>query len=59
MGAQSWGMACYKEIPLKTIRKQKRPQYSFFRYGLDLIRDLITRPPVLQKIKKIISLGLL
>lgn len=38
--------AIKKEIPLKTIRKQKRPQYSFFRYGLDLIRDLITRPHV-------------
>lgn len=31
-----------KAIPLKNIRKQKRPQYSFFRYGLDLIRDLVT-----------------
>ncbi|VEH33817.1 IS4 family transposase [Legionella sainthelensi] len=36
--------AIRKAIPIKKIRKQKRPQYSFFRYGLDLIRDLITRP---------------
>jgi hypothetical protein len=31
-----------KPIPLKTIRSQRRPQYSFFRYGLDLIRDIVT-----------------
>lgn len=31
-----------KPIPIKTIRKQRRPQYSYFRYGLDFIRDLVT-----------------
>lgn len=31
-----------KPIPLKTIKKQRRPQYSFFRYGLDLIGDVVT-----------------
>ena len=33
-----------KSIPLRIIRKQKRPQFSFFRYGLDLIRDQVTSP---------------
>ncbi|MFV0821270.1 IS4 family transposase [Legionella micdadei] len=43
-----------KAIPLKTVRKQKRPQFSFFRYGLDLIRDLITTPFKTKLFKQII-----
>lgn len=31
-----------KPIPLKKLRRQKRPQNSFFRLGLDSLRDLIT-----------------
>lgn len=31
-----------KKIPLKTLRKQRRPQNSFFRFGLDCLRDLLT-----------------
>lgn len=41
--------AIKKAIPIKTIRKQKRPQYSFFRYGLALIRDRVTRPSAQNK----------
>lgn len=32
-----------KPIPLKKLRNQKRPQNSFFRFGLDHLRDLLTR----------------
>lgn len=32
-----------KPIQLKKIRGQLRPQYSLFRYGFDLIRDLLTQ----------------
>jgi len=31
-----------KPIPWKKLRRQKRPQNSFFRLGLDSLRDLIT-----------------
>ena len=31
-----------KAIRFKIIKRQKRPQYTFFRYGLDIIRDAIT-----------------
>lgn len=31
-----------KPIPLKQLRQQKRPQNSFFRLGLDTLRDLLT-----------------
>jgi hypothetical protein len=31
-----------KSIPLKRLRQQKRPQNSFFRLGLDCLRDLLT-----------------
>ncbi len=31
-------------IPLKNYKESKRPQYSFFRYGLDLLRDLLLQP---------------
>lgn len=31
-----------KPIPLKKLRKQRRPQNSFFRLGLDCLRDLLT-----------------
>lgn len=34
--------ATQKRIPLKTLRKQRRPQNSFFRLGLDCLRDLLT-----------------
>lgn len=34
--------ACLKPIPLKKLRNQKRPQNSFFRLGLDSLRDLLT-----------------
>ncbi len=31
-----------KPIPMKSIKKQRRPQYSYFRYGLDYIRGLVS-----------------
>lgn len=31
-----------KKIPLKLIKGQRRPQYSFFKYGFDVLRDLYT-----------------
>lgn len=31
-----------KPIALKKLRNQKRPQNSFFRLGLDVLRDLLT-----------------
>jgi hypothetical protein len=34
--------ASIKPIPLKKLRNQKRPQNSFFRLGLDNLRDLLT-----------------
>lgn len=34
--------ASLKPIPLKKLRNQKRPQSSFFRLGLDCLRDLLT-----------------
>ena len=34
--------AIKKAIPLKKIQQQRRPQYSFFRYGLDYLRDCFT-----------------
>ena len=34
--------ASIKSIPLKKLRNQKRPKNSFFRFGLDNLRDLIT-----------------
>lgn len=34
--------ASIKPIPLKKIRNQKRPKNSFFRLGLDLLRDFLT-----------------
>ena len=43
-----------KSIPLRTIQKQKRPQFSFFRYGLDLIRDQLTSPPQRKIFRQII-----
>lgn len=33
--------ALKKPIRFKQFRRQKRPQYTFFRYGLDLIRDIL------------------
>ena len=32
-----------KPIPLKKLRNQRRPQNSYFRLGLDIIRDLLTQ----------------
>lgn len=34
--------AIKKPIKLKLIKKQKRPQNSFFKYGLDLMRDFMS-----------------
>ncbi len=34
--------ASIKPIPLKKLRQQKRPKHSFFRWGLDNLRDLLT-----------------
>lgn len=34
--------ATLKPIPLKKLRNQKRPQNSFFRFGLDSLRDFLT-----------------
>lgn len=34
--------ASIKAIPLKKLRNQKRPKHSFFRLGLDHLRDLLT-----------------
>ncbi len=34
--------ASIKPIPLKKLRNQKRPKNSFFRLGLDNLRDLLT-----------------
>lgn len=36
--------ASVKPIALKTIRKQRRPKSSYFRFGLDHLRDLLTNP---------------
>ncbi len=43
-----------KPIPMKRFHKQLRPQNSFFRYGLDFIRDLFTHTR--YKMKQIRSL---
>ena len=43
-----------KSIPLRTIQKQKRPQFSFFQYGLDLIRDQFTSQPRRKFFRQII-----
>lgn len=43
-----------KAIPLKKIRNQKRPQFSYFRYGLDLIRDCISNPQKRNYFKQIV-----
>lgn len=32
-----------KPIPLKIIKGQRRPQFSYFKYGLDFIRDRLTQ----------------
>lgn len=36
------GRAQLRPIPLKKLRNQKRPQNSFFRLGLDTLRDFLT-----------------
>jgi hypothetical protein len=33
--------ASFKPIPWKQFKTQKRPQYSFFRYGSDVLREII------------------
>lgn len=38
--------ASIKPMPLKKLRNQKRPKNSFFRWGLDNLRDLLTNPSV-------------
>lgn len=35
--------AIKKPIPLKIIKGQRRPQFSYFKYGLDFIRDKLTQ----------------
>lgn len=45
--------ATQRPIPLKKLRKQRRPQNSFFRLGLDYLRDLLTSFKInLKKFKK-------
>lgn len=45
--------ASIKAIPLKTLRKQRRPQNSFFRLGLDQFRDFLTQFKIsLKKFKQ-------
>ncbi|PWY54065.1 hypothetical protein DGG96_19110 [Legionella qingyii] len=47
--------ATIKPIPLKKIRNQKRPKNSFFRLGLDHLRDLLTNSKI--KIKLFLNLS--
>ena len=42
--------ASIKPIRLKKIRNQKRPKNSFFRLGLDNLRDLLTNAKTNQKL---------
>lgn len=42
--------ASVKPIALKKIRNQKRPKSSFFRFGLDHLRDLLTSPTLSIKL---------
>lgn len=42
--------ASIKPIPLKKIRNQKRPKNSFFRLGLDNLRDLLTNAKINLKL---------
>lgn len=42
--------ASIKPIPLKKLRHQKRPKNSFFRLGLDNLRDLLTNSRVSIKL---------
>jgi hypothetical protein len=42
--------ASIKPIPLKKLRNQKRPKNSFFRLGLDHLRDLLTNSGVRLKL---------
>ncbi len=43
-------LALKKPIILKKFPKQKRPQNTYFRYGLDYIRDVIFHQPMKSKI---------
>lgn len=48
--------ASIKPIPLKKLRNQKRPQNSFFRLGLDTLRDLLTDFKIqIKKFKKYLN----
>lgn len=42
--------AVQKAIPMNHYRESRRPQYSYFRYGLDLLQELVFRE--YQQIKK-------
>ena len=43
-------------IVLKNYKESKRPQYSFFRYGLDLLRDLLLQPNQrIMQFKRVLS----
>lgn len=42
--------ASIKPIPLKKLRNQKRPKNSFFRLGLDHLRDLLTNSKINVKL---------
>ncbi|HIC7358970.1 TPA: IS4 family transposase [Legionella pneumophila] len=42
--------ASIKPIPFKKLRKQKRPKHSFFRFGLDHLRDLLTNSRIKTKL---------
>ena len=42
--------ASVKPIVLKKIRNQKRPKSSFFRFGLDHFRDLLTNSRITKKL---------
>jgi len=43
LGAQKWGMESVKknQYPSINIENKTRPQYTYFRYGLDYLRDAV------------------
>lgn len=43
-------------ILLKNYKESKRPQYSFFRYGLDFLRNLLLQPnQKIMQFKRVLS----
>lgn len=51
--------ATIQPIPLKKLRHQKRPKHSFFRYGLDHLRDILTNAKSTKKLFNKLSFWLL